>query len=139
MKKYIKKHLKDEKRILKLIYRKGFFHKINISLDALSWQDSFEGKTVKTKPNKLILNNKDCLPILCVCNENFGGDVQYMGVVNSFKEYLFWETAKDFDLESGYPVNQKYPSTNALIKFLSSLPDKVNNSKFKKHLLVKLH
>lgn len=44
MKKYIKKLLKDEKRVIKLMYKKGIFDVLNINLNDVAWEKAYQGK-----------------------------------------------------------------------------------------------
>ena len=133
MKKYIKKHLKDEKRILKLMYKKGFFKILNIDFEDLSWELLLEGKSQRKRKGEWAY--KDFLPELHVWSRDYWGECDSNSLVDCLKQYLFWETAKDYDLETGFPINQKYPTTKFLIGYLTKLPTINNDSKFNKYLI----
>lgn len=133
MKKYIKKHLKDEKRILKLMYKKGFFKILNIDFEDLSWELLLEGKRQRKRKGEWVY--RDFLPELHVWSRDYWGECDSNSLVDCLKQYLFWETAKDYDLETGFPINQKYPTTKFLIEYLTKLPTVNNDSKFNKYLI----
>lgn len=132
MKKYIKKHLKDEKRILKLMYKKGIFELLNVDFKHLCWEYLLDGKRQRKRKGKWAY--KDFLPELHLWTQDYWGEGESHSIVDSFKQYLFWETATDFDLDTGFPINQKYPTTKYLIEYLSKLPTKKNDSKFNRFL-----
>ncbi|MBS4028333.1 MAG: hypothetical protein KGZ58_06815 [Ignavibacteriales bacterium] len=133
MKKYIRKHLKDEKRVLMLMYKKGIFELLGIDYNCLSWEYLKYGKRQRKRPN----NTRpyfDTLPELHVWSQDYWGEGDSHSVVDSLKQYLFWETAKEIDEESGFPINHKYPTTKFLIHYLNELPTKNSNSKFNRVL-----
>jgi hypothetical protein len=130
MKKYIRKHLKDEKRILKLMYKKGIFEILRINLKHLGWEYLLYGKRQRRRKGKNKYAFRECLPELHEWTQDYWGEGDSHSVINSFKEHLFWETAKEFDEESGFPVNHKYPKNRFLIEYLTKLPTKNNDSKF---------
>jgi hypothetical protein len=69
MKKYIKKHLKDEKRILKLMYKKGIFELLGINLNDLSWETLEYGKRQRRRNRKYAF--RDYLPELHVWSQDY--------------------------------------------------------------------
>lgn len=136
MKKYIKKHLKDEKRILKLMYKKGIFDLLNIDIKNLGWEYLLCGKTKRVRKGKNIYDYKDYLPQLHEWTKDYWGEGDSFSIVGMLKDYLFWETAEQFDIESGFPLNQKYPTTKTLINYLNKLRTVNNDSKFNKFLII---
>lgn len=132
MKKYIKKHLKDEKRILKLMYKKGIFELLNIDLKDLAWELLKDGKRQRRRKRKYAF--RDYLPELHVWSQNYWGEGDSDSVVGYFKDYYFWNYATEHD-EDGYPLNMKHPTNSFLISFLSKMPTKNNDSKFNKFLI----
>lgn len=136
MKKHIRKHLKDEKRILKLMYKKGIFEVLNIDLKNLSWEYLLYGKRLRRRKGKNKYAFRECLPELHEWTQDYWGEGDSHSVVDSFKQYLFWETAREFDEASGFPINHKYPVKNKqIIKYLNNLPTKNSNSKFNRVLI----
>ena len=132
MKKYIKKHLKDEKRILKLMYKKGIFELLGINLNDLSWETLEYGKRQRRRNRKYAF--RDYLPELHVWSQDYWGEGDSNSIVSYYKQYYFWEYAKERD-EDGYPINVKYPTNKILIDFLSKMPTKNNDSKFNRFLI----
>jgi hypothetical protein len=134
MKKYIRKHLKDEKRILKLMYKKGIFEILRINLKHLGWEYLLYGKRQRRRKGKNKYAFRECLPELHEWTQDYWGEGDSHSVINSFKEHLFWETAKEFDEESGFPINHKHAKNSFLIEYLTKLPTKNNDSKFNRFL-----
>ncbi len=132
MKKYIKKHLKDEKRILKLMYKKGIFELLGIDLKDLAWELLKDGKRQRRRKRKYAF--RDYLPELHVWSQDYWGDGDSNSVVDCYKDYYSWTYATEHD-EDGWPLNMKYPTNSFLISFLSKMPTKNNDSKFNKFLI----
>jgi len=97
MKKYIKKHLKDEKRILKLMYRKGIFDMLKIELKSLGWEYLLSGKRLRKRKGKRKYSYTEYLPELHTYSTDYWGETDSRSVIFFLKEHLFWETAKEFD------------------------------------------
>jgi hypothetical protein len=133
MKKYIKKHLKDEKRILKLMYKKGIFELLHIDLNDLSWEILLDGKRQRKRKGKW--GYRDFLPELHVWSQDYWGEGDSRSVVDYFKSYYWFEFATERE-EDGYPISHKYPTTKFLIEYLIKLPTKNSNSKFNKFLIL---
>jgi hypothetical protein len=129
MKKYIRKHLKDEKRILKLMYRKGIFKLLDINIESLCWEYLCRGKRLRKREGKRKYSYNEYLPELHTYYSDYWGDGDSKSVIDSFKDYLFWENAKSFN-ENGFPLDTKYFKSDELIKYLSELPTKIHDSKF---------
>lgn len=135
MKKYIRKHLKDEKRILKLMYKKGIFELLRIKLEDLGWEYFLYGKRQRRRKGKNKYAFRECLPELHEWTQDYWGEGDSHSVVGSFREYLFWETISMEDVdENGFPNKGVYYSNQKLIEHLSSLPTKNNDSKFNRFL-----
>ena len=116
------------------MYRKGVFEILNIDLKNLGWEYLLYGKRQRRRKGKNKYAFKECLPELHEWTQDYWGEGDSHSVVDSLKQYIFWETAKQFDEESGFPINQKYPTTNFLIEYLNKLPTKKNDSKFNRVL-----
>ena len=135
MKKYIKKHLKDEKRVLKLMYKKDFFKELGIDMENLGWEYLSYGKRQRKRiksGNKYVF--RDCLPELHEYTQDYWGEGDSHSVIGSLKDFIFFTYAKERD-DCGFPVNSKYPSTIDLIKFLNKLPTINNDNKFNQFLI----
>lgn len=131
MKKYIKKHLKDEKRILKLMYKKGIFELLNIDFKELGWEYHLTG--LKGRKRNKQYATRDYLPELHEWTQDYWGEGDSHSVISFFREYLYWENISVFD-ENGFPEKGRYFSNKQLIEHLNSLPTKNNNSKFNRFL-----
>lgn len=117
------------------MYKKGIFEILNIDFKHLGWEYLLYGKRQRRRKGKNEFAFKECLPELHEWTQDYWGEGESNSVVDSFKQYLFWETAKEFDEESGFPINQKYPTTKKLIEYLNKLPTKNSNSKFNRVLI----
>ncbi len=133
MKKYIKKHLKDEKRILKLMYKKGIFELLRIKLEDLGWEYFLYGKRQRRRKGKNKYAFRECLPELHEWTQDYWGEGDSHSVVGSFREHLFWETTTEYD-ENNFSSNGTIFSNQKLIEHLKSLPTKNNDSKFNRFL-----
>jgi len=128
MKKYVKKHLKDEKRILKLMYKKNTFELLDIDLNDLSWEYFLQGKRQRKRRG----NNHtfiEYLPELHVLTQNYWGEGDSYSVVEHLKDHIYFTETNDYD-EDGFPLYKKYPKTNDVINFLLKQPTKKNDNKF---------
>ena len=134
MKKYIKKHLKDEKRILKLMHKKGILELLEINYEDLSWEWFLDGKRERRRKRKYAF--RDSLAQLHIHSQDYWGEGRCESVVSIFKEYYWFEFAKEREAE-GYPKNTIYPTNKILVDYLLKLPTKNNNSKFNKILICK--
>jgi hypothetical protein len=132
MKKYIRKHLKDEKRILKLMYSKGVFETLGIYLKDLAWEYLLQGKRKRRRgENKYAF--RECLPELHVWTQDYWGEGDSNSVVEILKQHIYYGNTHDLD-EDGFPLNSKFPKTNDVIAYLLKLPTKHNDSKFNRFL-----
>lgn len=127
MKKYIRKHKKDEKRILKLMYKKGFFKVLHLDFSDLCWEYSMEGKMLRRRRGKSKYSYNELLPELHVWTQDYYGEGDSRSVVECFREYLWYSQSEEQD-ESGFP-NEKSKNNSELIAYLKTLPTKNNNSK----------
>lgn len=127
MKKYIRTHLKNEKRVLKLMYRKGMFEVLGIKINLLDWECLLKGKRGRKRNKKY--NFHDWLPELHSYSCDYWGEWDSHSVVSSMKDYFHWELSEEIDKNYGFPKG-KYFTTLELIKHLNLLPTKKHNSKF---------
>jgi hypothetical protein len=135
MKKYIKKHLKDEKRILKLMYKKGIFETLGINLKDLGWEYLLYGKRQRRRKGKNKYAFRECLPELHVYTQDYWGEGDSNSVIGILKDHIYFGDTDIYDYdEEGFPINSKFPKINDVINYLLKLPTKNNDSKFN-HLL----
>lgn len=131
MKKYIKKHLKDEKRILKLMYKKGLFKTLGININHLEWEYLLSGKRKRRRKGKKKYASKEYLPELHEWTQDYWGEGDCHSIVSVMKDHIFWIDTDPNDYEEyGYPKNAKFPKTKDVIDFLLKLPTINNDSKF---------
>ncbi len=133
MKKYIKKHLKDEKRILKLMYKKGIFETLGIDLKDLGWEYLLTGKRLRKRKDKREFSFHEYLPELHIFTKNYWDEGDSYSVVKCLKDYIYF-TETDND-EDGFPLNTKYPENRDIINYLLKLPTKRNDNNFNKFLI----
>ncbi len=116
------------------MYKKGIFEILRINLKHLGWEYLLYGKRQRRRKGKNKYAFRECLPELHEWTQDYWGEGDSHSVINSFKEHLFWETAKEFDEESGFPINHKHAKNSFLIEYLTKLPTKNNDSKFNRFL-----
>ena len=114
------------------MYKKGIFELLGINLNDLSWETLEYGKRQRRRKRKYAF--RDYLPELHVWSQDYWGEGDSNSVVSYYKQYYFWEYAKERD-EDGYPINVKHPTNKILIDFLSKMPTKNNDSKFNRFLI----
>lgn len=132
--KIVRKFVKDEKRILKLMYKKGLLNKYKI--DELYWDNRVSiGHGIKYK-SPLIEDGyywSYCLaPELIFMIPDYWGECDEYSLIDDVLERLFWDNIIDeYADEPESTFNCK--GRTWLIKYLSSLPNKMNkNYKIKK-------
>ena len=133
MSKYIRKHIKDEKRILKLMYKKDIFKLLKIDFNKCAWEYLTLGKKLRRGIKRRVYSGHVYLPQLHSYSCDYWGEWDSFSVINSFQDYLMWQLSKDFD-DNGFPINAKYLNNKEMIKYLSKLKTVVNNGKFNKML-----
>lgn len=135
MKKYIRKHLKDEKRILKLMYKKGIFDLLHIDLKSTAWECLKKGKKLRKRKGKREYGYTQYLPELHVFSCDYWGEWDSRSVLECYKDYLWYAENDELD-EYGHPINKFNFSTSNIIKHLQSLPTKINNGKINYYLKI---
>jgi len=128
MRKYIRKHLKDEKRILKLMYRKGIFELLKININSVSWEYLLRGRKGRRGKGRSKYGIRQYIPELHTFWTDYWGEGDSCSVIENFKNHLHWEGCGEVD-EVGFPTS-KYPTKEYLFKYLKSLPTIKNDSKF---------
>lgn len=127
MKNYIRKHLKDEKRIIKLMYQKGIFEILGLKFTDLSWEFNRQGKMQRKRGKKYAW--RDYLPELHYWWSDYYGEYDSRSVVWSFKDYLFFELGTGINEETGWPIGSNFFTNSELIEHLNKLPLKIKDSK----------
>ncbi len=130
MKKYIKKHLKTEKRIVKLLYKKGFLKE---NLSDLGWEYLLKGKKGRKRKGN-VYKFSDWLPEIHFYTQDYWGEYDSHSIIDHFADLLWFENSKEQD-DYGLPL-EKQMSDKQLINYLNSLTTKVNDSKINKILRV---
>lgn len=137
MKKYIRKHIKDEKRIIKLMYKKGAFELLYLELKDLYWEEEICGKRHRRRGrDKNRYRYKDYLPQLHLHTTDYWGEGNNHSIVDFYKQYFYYELNEPFD-EFGDPINKIRLTNKFIINYLSKLPTKHNDSKINRLLIIK--
>lgn len=134
MKKYIKKHIKDEKRILKLLYKKGLLDHYNF--DYLGWEFLHEGKKGRRRKNKSEYSFHEYLPELHIFSVDYWGEGDSTSVVESIRDSIIMENADYCPVDGWFNINKSVVKNKGFINYLESLPTKNNDSKFNKYLKI---
>ena len=134
MKKYIKKHLKDEKRILKLMYQKGVINDLGVNLKYCGWEYSKGAKRLRKRKGKREYSHKEYLPELHVFETDYWGESDSYSIVSRYKEVLYWNGMKSDDDYNSYK-GQSF-NNSKLIKYLSTISTKQHKGSFNKLLKI---
>ena len=133
MVKQIKLWKKQEKRIVKLLYKKGLLN--NFKLKDLYWECFKRQKTPKRK-NKSGYKFLRYFPEIHFGTVDYWGDGDEHSLVDYILDEMYWDnTIKGTEDGSGYPDSSfKYKSRKWFIKYLNSLPSKKFNNNINKIL-----
>jgi len=132
--------VKEEKRIVELLYKKGFI-KGEFKLEDLYWASYYwrNSKCYKTKSNSYDgkkYRQPVYMPEIHFCTSDYWGESDEHSVVNEVLERLYWEhiDTKNWDSDSGeYPQSTFPRMTRArFINYLKGLPTVVSDNKIKK-------
>ena len=126
----ILKHKKEEKRIVRLLYRKGFLK--DYKLDDLYWNE-YSKLRVKKKKHGRKYRYTVYLPEVHFCTTDYWGESDEHSIVSTSLEEFYWmHTDRD---EDGHPISKFPPMTRIqFIKYLKTLPTVVNDNKIRKVL-----
>lgn len=131
MKKIQRRHIKEEKRIVRLLYRKGLID--NHDPNNLYWTDYnylFNRREYKNR-----------VPVMEVhfCSVDYWGEVDEHSLVSEHLELLWWDGAYDFCDETGYPDKSTFNirDRRGFIKYLEALPTTRCDSKINVALKVR--
>lgn len=136
MKKYIKLFVKQEKRIVKLLYIKGLLN--NFKVKDLYWASyRTTGKRYKSTEKKYRWT--EYYPEVHYSTTDYWGECDEHSLVNHIQEMLYWT---NIDERNWNPNSGEMPKSlfknlgikhrKQFIKYLESLPRKVNNNKINK-------
>ena len=123
MKKSIRKLVKDEKRIVKLMYIKGILKAFKIKPEQLSWE--------------LCYCRKQDVPEIMIYFTDYWGEGDSYSIIDSYFEQLYLTTGFYNEETTEFVSENKINSREKLIKHLISLPTVLKNSKINKYLKVK--
>lgn len=132
----ILKYKKEEKRIVRLLYKKGFLK--DFKIEDFYWQSYAKLRTKKRK-HKRKHRNIIWLPEVHYSTTDYWGEGDEHSIVEHINEMFYWENADSDNLDdNGYPISSwKRKSRIELIKYLQLLPTVVNNNKIRKILTIK--
>lgn len=128
--------IKEEKRIVYLLYRKGFI-KGEYNLDALYWEEYHRiKKTYKSSNGKYKWSIY--MPEIHFTTSDYWGEFDEHSIVDSIKQTLYWEhiDTTDWDEDSGEYPKSTFRNMNRrqFIQYLKKLPTKVGDNKINKVL-----
>lgn len=129
MKKYIRKFIKEEKRIVKLIWEKGLFPK-GFKVDDLYWAYYTHGKRQRRRKRKYAF--RDYLPEVHYGSCDYWGEYDEHGFIRHILDLLYWKNAQYLSHpdDASYPESTfKYQGRLWFIKYLESLPSVNRSSK----------
>ncbi len=124
MVKSIRKWVKDEKRIVRLLYRKGLIKETD-----LYWAEyRHSGRTIKSPNGKY--RHTVYFPEVHYCTTDYWGECDEHSIVDSILDNMHWSDLKPWDeKESTYPEsNFKYKGRAWFIRYLSKLKTVRNDS-----------
>ena len=130
---------KQEKRIVKLLYRKGLLKDFKIT--DLYWAEFnwFRGRKYKSRYSKY--SYPVYMPEVHYMTTDYWGESDEHSIVGSVKEHLWWGHAEmeNWDDTSGEWPKSTFPkmTRQQFIKYLEKLPTKVNDNKINKLLKTK--
>lgn len=134
-----RKWVKDEKRIVRLLYRKGFLE--DFKLNELYWAE-YHWYRKKTRVYKHKDGNKYRYPVYMpevhYSTTDYWGETNEHSVVSYVLDILYWGNidTTDWDEESGEYPKSTFPKMNRyqFIKYLQKLPTKVSDNKINRVL-----
>lgn len=134
MNKVYRKHLKDEKRILKLMYKKGIIDSLGFNLDNLGWEYFLPYKRTRKRKGDRKWTFSEYLPQLHEYTVDYWGEGDSYSIVEYYKQCVHYEIS-EVDEDSLFPTG-KYPSNSFMIKHLRGMRTVKNDSRFNRFLKV---
>ena len=141
MKSQIKLWKKQEKRIVKLLYKKGFLKDFEIK--NFYWE-SFKCLNKKRYKSKSGYRYRQYVPELHFGTVDYWGEGDDKSIVDYVLDVLYWNNLENNEIcidDEGYYLHPestfKIQTREQFIKYLSKLPNKVNDNKIRKALIIK--
>ncbi len=124
--------VKQEKRTVRLLYRKGLIQKEK--LKDFYWAEyHYTGKVYKKKKGNRH-KYPEYMPEIHYSTFDYWGECTEHGLVSTIREGLYWEQAAPFEPDSGvYPTSTFKHRKSRLwfINYLKKLPTKVSDNKIR--------
>ena len=137
MKKYIRKHLKDEKRILKLMYKKGITEQLSDNFREYGWESLCRGKKGRRRNGAKYIFT-DYLPEFHLFTVDYWGECDSHSIVSVCRDNIMMKDAEYCQIDGWSNMNMTVRSAKGLIDYLSKLPTVRNDSQFNKCLKISL-
>jgi hypothetical protein len=130
--------IKQEKRIVRLLYRKGLLSDFKVS--DFYWAEYHWSNKKKYRSKHSKYRYPVYMPEVHYGTTDYWGESDEHSIVDNILQSLFWENIdnENWDSTSGEWPKSTFPRMNReqFIKYLSKLPTKVNNNKIKKVLKI---
>lgn len=132
--------VKEEKRIVSLLYRKGLLKDFKITHFYWAEYNWFRSRKYKSKTNSYDgkrYRYPIYLPEVHYCTTDYWGESDEHSIVSTILDHLYWDHIDDEDWD---PTSGEFPkstfkcgmSRRQLIKYLEKLPTKVSDRKIDK-------
>lgn len=135
MRKFIRTWVKQEKRIVKLAYKKGLLK--DFKTDDFYWQEYRSSGRKERRRNGKKYSFTIYLPEIHYCVFDYWGEADEYSVVESIRQQLHWDnlTEPPSDENGGWGVSEiDGLSRQELIEYLKKLPTVINDSKINEPL-----
>ena len=123
--------IKQEKRIVRLLYRKGLLSDFKVS--DFYWAEYHWSNKKKYRSKHSKYRYPVYMPEVHYGTTDYWGEGNEHSIVDNILQSLFWENIdnENWDSTSGEWPKSTFPSMNRkqFIKYLGKLPTKVNNNK----------
>ncbi len=140
MKSQIKLWKKQEKRIVKLLYKKGFLK--DFKIENFYWE-SFKWLNRKKYKSKGGYRLPQYVPELHFTTVDYWGEGEEHSIVDNVLDVLYWNNMENNEISEDYEVYYDYPKSGfkiktreQFIKYLIKLPNKLNDNKIRKALTI---
>lgn len=138
MSKDIRTWVKQEKRIVRLLYRKGFITDAHFKCKDLYWAEYKTGRKRRQRKGEPKYKFSIYYPEVHYCSTDYWGESDEHSIVQHFLDTFYWT---NIDERNWNPNNGEFPKTlfknfdrKKFIKYLSSLPTKIGDNKINKIL-----
>lgn len=134
MKADLKLWKKQEKRIVKLLYKKGFLK--DFKIEDFYWS-SLKWLNKKMYKSKGAIWHAQYVPELHFSRVGFWGECDEHSVVDAIHEQLYYENVSDYECEWCPKSTFKIKTREQFIKYLIKLPTVIGDNKIRKVLTIK--